>query len=79
MPETTLQEHPQMFRAVYTDNLSMASTSPLSTVGIKPTLDGTTGEYVIYWDEILKVFKNAVYIQNAGTAAPFLKDKHSEW
>ncbi|KAF8920073.1 hypothetical protein BGZ58_004459, partial [Dissophora ornata] len=78
MTEATLQVHPQMFRAVYTDSTSAVSTAPLNTVSIQPTLDGTTGQYSVHWEDILKVYGNAVYILNGSTAVPFLMDKNSE-
>ena len=67
-----------MFRAFYTDSKSTASTPLLNTVSIVPTFDRATEEYVIFWDEILKVFRNAVYIRNGSMAVPFLVDKNSE-
>jgi len=78
MTETRPQEHPQMFHAFYTDSKSTASTPLLNTVSIVPTFDRATEEYVIFWDEILKVFSNAVYIRNGTMAVPFLVDKNSE-
>ncbi|KAF8937811.1 hypothetical protein BGZ58_002129, partial [Dissophora ornata] len=40
--------------------------------------DSITGEKVIFWDEILRLFPNAQYLKNGSTSVPFVRDKSME-
>lgn len=70
--QETRQEAVQGVRSVYKNGHS-ASSSPSDVVFIDCHEDGATGKDVVLWDDILLVFKDALYVRNGSRAITFLK------
>ena len=69
----TRQEPVQGVRSVYKNGLPASFSSPSDVVFIGCHEDSATGKDVVLWDDVLLVFKDALYVRNGSRAVTFLK------
>lgn len=69
----TRQEPVQGVRSVYKNGLPVSSSSSSDVVFIDCHEDSATGKDVVLWDDVLLVFKDALYVRNGSRAITFLK------
>ncbi|KAF9090087.1 hypothetical protein BGX27_002351, partial [Mortierella sp. AM989] len=79
MSASRLERSPQAFRPVCQDDRSGTITPLPWTVNISPRFDSNSGENIILWNDIKRVFKKPLYICHENTTISFLADENLEF
>ncbi|KAI8606337.1 hypothetical protein EDD21DRAFT_12465 [Dissophora ornata] len=78
VPGVGSQPASQIIRPIYRHGSLSRIVPDAPTVSIVPRLDRSSGQHIILWSDILRVFKDAQYILQESEAVPFLVDDNFE-
>lgn len=68
----------QSFRSVYIPDASGNPAPPSVNININARFDNQLQQHIVLWNDILRVFRNALYIQADGALVSFLTDNTFE-
>ncbi|KAF9194015.1 hypothetical protein BGZ51_001359 [Haplosporangium sp. Z 767] len=71
-PKARKHSSSQDFRVISSSGATLYS----AIESIPPIFDKKTGQYVIIWEDIQVIFKDAEYVKNSDVVVPFLRDEN---
>ncbi|KAG0019405.1 hypothetical protein BGZ80_005861 [Entomortierella chlamydospora] len=78
VPEQGPRQAPQTFRAVYRHGTTSTAVPYAPTTNINPRFDAKSGQYIILWSDVQRVFQDAQYALDGAEMVPFLVDDNWE-
>ncbi|KAF9357776.1 hypothetical protein BGX26_003084 [Mortierella sp. AD094] len=78
VPEQGRRQAPQTFRAVYHHGTTSTSVPYAPTANINPRFDVKSGQHIILWSDVQRVFQDAQYVLDGTEMVSFLVDDNWE-
>ncbi|KAF9173133.1 hypothetical protein BGX21_009201 [Mortierella sp. AD011] len=78
VPGQRPRQAPQTFRAVYRHGTTSTAVPYAPTTDINPRFDAKSGQYIILWSDVQRVFQDAQYALDGAEMVPFLVDDNWE-